>query len=175
MQDYGNVEILSEDNQLKCTKCNKKTNCKKSIQINRVGPILIFTFQRFKDGKKNTDLINFPITDLDMSKYLVGPQKDENNIYDLYGVVNHSGCLGGGHYTAQCFNRQEGKWFNFNDSFVKPFSTFETLESEILTPRAYVLFYQKRGFDLNTPEDFESIKRIPSGSHHKLLKFRDPN
>lgn len=56
-----------------------------------------------------------------MSKYLVGAQKDEFNIYDLYGVVNHSGSLGGGHYTAQCFNRVENKWFNFNDSFVKPF------------------------------------------------------
>lgn len=110
-----------------------------------------------------------------MSKYLVGAQKDENNIYDLYGVVNHSGCLGGGHYTAQCFNREESKWYNFNDSFVKPFSAYDSLESEILTPRAYVLFYQKRGFELNTPEDFESIKRIPSGLHHNLLKLKDPN
>ena len=70
---------------------------------------------------KNQDLVEFPIYGLDMSKHLMNEHhtyKDQDLIYDLYGVVNHSGTLNFGHYTAQCFNQAEGKWFNFNDSSV---------------------------------------------------------
>lgn len=44
--------------------------------------------------------------------------QEENQIYDLYAVVNHSGSLGGGHYTAQCYNETDQQWHNFNDSSV---------------------------------------------------------
>lgn len=74
--------------------------------------------------------------------------KEENadeHIYDLYGVVNHSGSLGGGHYTSMCFNEVEEKWFNFNDSFVTEVKPPD-VDKDLITPRAYVLFYMRRGF-----------------------------
>lgn len=75
---------------------------------------MILTLQRFKNGRKNTDLIQYPISGLNMGPYVLTAK--EQSIYDLYGVVHHYGALGGGHYTASCFNEAHDKWFYFNDS-----------------------------------------------------------
>ena len=69
-------------------------------------------------------------------------------LYDLYGVVNHSGTLNFGHYTAKCFNVAENKWYTYNDSMVSQIKTmFSDIREEVVTPAAYVLFYKKRGFN----------------------------
>ena len=49
-----------------------------------------------------------------MSPYVI--VQEDNLIYDLYGVINHSGTLNGGHYTAQCYNEEAKEWYGFNDS-----------------------------------------------------------
>ena len=50
--------------------------------------------------EKNDKRIEYPIEGLEMGQYIIGPQKDEHPVYDLYAVSVHSGGLGGGHYTA---------------------------------------------------------------------------
>lgn len=57
--------------------------------------------------------------------------------YDLIGVSNHFGGLGGGHYTAFARNCQNGRWYNFDDSSVSAVG-----ESNLVSKSAYVLFYQ---------------------------------
>jgi ubiquitin carboxyl-terminal hydrolase 4/11/15 len=37
-------------------------------------------------------------------------------MYDLYAISNHSGGLGGGHYTAYVKNFKNNQWFKMNDS-----------------------------------------------------------
>jgi len=59
--------------------------------------------------------------------------------YLRYGVSNHMGVLGGGHYTATCLDDPTSKWFNFNDSTVSEADVSETQSSV-----AYVLFYKQR-------------------------------
>lgn len=61
--------------------------------------------------KKIKAFVDYPIEGLDMGPYLRGTfgsnsgNKEKKPIlYDLYGVVNHYGSLGGGHYTAFCQN-----------------------------------------------------------------------
>jgi ubiquitin C-terminal hydrolase len=49
---------------------------------------------------------------------LVIEDKKSKLIYDLYGVVNHSGSLSFGHYYAYCKNKHTGKWYEHNDSSV---------------------------------------------------------
>ena len=98
-----------------------------------------------------------------MNKYC---QSEEPLIYDLFGVVNHSGTLNFGHYTAQCFNEVHQKWFNFNDSMVSPVGE----QSDIVTPRAYVLFYKRRGFKVETPEQFASIRLQETHLADHLIK-----
>ena len=61
-------------------------------------------------------------------------------IYDLYAVDNHYGGLGGGHYTAYAKNPANGKWFEFDDSSVRPVSDPERVKTE----SAYLLFYRRR-------------------------------
>merc|ERR1712211_126128 len=60
-------------------------------------------------------------------------------IYDLIAVSNHYGGMGGGHYTAYGKNKDDGRWYHFDDSSVTPIS-----ENAIVTKAAYVLFYQRR-------------------------------
>ena len=96
-------------------------------------------------------------------------------IYDLYGVVNHMGGLHGGHYTANCYNETHDKWFNFNDSSVseiykgvgKP--SLEELKPGLVKSSAYVLFYKRRGFALETKEDFEEIQIKSTGGSDHLI------
>ena len=56
--------------------------------------------------------------------------------YKLYGVVNHMGSLGGGHYTA--YARSGDQWYLFDDSRV------EAVEAQkIVSSDAYLLFYER--------------------------------
>ncbi|EST09018.1 Peptidase C19, ubiquitin-specific peptidase, DUSP domain protein [Kalmanozyma brasiliensis GHG001] len=61
-------------------------------------------------------------------------------IYDLYAVDNHFGGLGGGHYTAFAKSPSDGKWYEFDDSSVRPVANPETVKSS----SAYLLFYRRR-------------------------------
>ena len=61
-------------------------------------------------------------------------------IYDLYAVDNHFGGLGGGHYTAFAKSPADGKWYEFDDSSVRPVANPETVKSS----SAYLLFYRRR-------------------------------
>lgn len=60
--------------------------------------------------------------------------------YDLLAVVNHSGGMAQGHYTA--FVKEIGRWFRFDDTWVH-----EVKEEEVLSSEAYILFYFQRGAD----------------------------
>ena len=70
--------------------------------------------------EKKKTLVDYPIEGLDMRKY-VQSIKDatEPVLYDLYAVSNHSGGLGGGHYTATCKNPIDGTWNYYNDADVQ--------------------------------------------------------
>lgn len=100
--------------------------------------VLVIDLKRFNSSnKKNQSLIDFPIENLDLSPYVIGYNKD-SYVYDLYGVCNHNGNVHGGHYTAFIKNAN-GKWYHFNDTIVT-----EIEESNIITPKAYCLFYRKK-------------------------------
>jgi ubiquitin C-terminal hydrolase len=60
--------------------------------------------------------------------------------YQLLAVSEHSGCLGGGHYTAQGRNVADGRWYDFNDASVTPDSHPSGSSSS-----AYVLFFRLIG------------------------------
>ena len=55
---------------------------------------------------------------IDLSDYVKSTHLDVPPLYDLYAVSQHSGGLGGGHYTAVCQNHIDKFWYNFNDRFV---------------------------------------------------------
>jgi hypothetical protein len=133
-----------------CAKCKQHLAPVKKFDIWSAPEILVVHLKRFQYTSRASFtfrdkvnlLIDFPIEGLDLRDYVKSSMSsDESNpaIYDLYGVSEHSGNLGGGHYTARCLNEKSGKWFSFNDSFVR-----ECTPESAITTEAYVLFYKRR-------------------------------
>ena len=109
--------------------------------------VLVLHLKRF-EYKQNTyfvhrqkvdDLVHFPLHDLDMSPYVLDPESAKKAHYDLYAVSEHSGGLGGGHYTATALDDKTGVWYHYNDSVVT-----RADPANIVTPQAYVLFYKRK-------------------------------
>ena len=122
-------------------KTNKKETCTKHLEFWSLPDILIITFKRFTISpnsiRKNQQFIDFPINNLDLKKYVIG--YDNNNyIYDLYGICNHSGSCEGGHYTSFVKNANNN-WYHFNDTNVSLVKNLDKIKS----PLAYCLFYRK--------------------------------
>jgi ubiquitin C-terminal hydrolase len=118
---------------------NEKEVVKKNILFWSLPTILVIDIKRFSaSNKKNQILIDFPLTNLNLSKYVVGYNK-ETYIYDLYGVCNHSGSTLGGHYTAFVKNAND-KWYFYNDTSVSEV----TDENSLISPKAYCFFYRKK-------------------------------
>lgn len=138
LDKYTDYDLLTGENQWFNEKENKKMDVKKNIAFWSLPEIFIVTFKRFKNTlKKNQVLIDFPLTDLDLSKYVKGYNK-ETYVYDLYGIINHSGNLLGGHYWSFIKNANDN-WYTFNDTMVQNMNT-----DKLISPNAYCLFYKKK-------------------------------
>ena len=117
----------------------KLETAKKKIQFWNLPDVLVITLKRFDNRqRKNKVYIDFPLENLNMSKYVIGYDKD-SYVYDLYGVCNHSGGTRGGHYTAFIKNANK-KWYLFNDTSVTEISD----ENKIKSTQAYCFFYRKK-------------------------------
>ena len=139
---FCSTERLDKGNRWRCGNCNEKVEATKKYSIFYVPKLLIICLNRFSKGGggyygKNGQLIDFPLENLDMGKYICGPDK-EHSKYDLFAVSQHYGGTGGGHYTAVCKNI-DGNWYDYNDS-----SCSRTSTSNIVSSAAYVLFYRRK-------------------------------
>ena len=139
-------EYLDNDNEWTCLKCKNKVKAKKNFSLYFLPRILIICLKRFSreqsyfgDYSKNNELINFPLENLDLGKYVCGPDKNYSK-YDLFAVSQHFGGTGGGHYTAVCKN-YDGKWYDYNDS-----SCSLSSPERVVSSSAYVLFYRKQNW-----------------------------
>ena len=138
LDQYTKVEVLDGDNKYE-TDAGNKVVAHKQILFWSLPEVLIISIKRFSNAiKKNQSLVNFPLAGLDMSKYVVGYDK-ESYVYDLYGVCNHGGSVFGGHYTAAIKNAN-GKWYSFNDQQISEISD----QNKIVSPKAYCFFYRKK-------------------------------
>ena len=136
---YIEGEILEGDNAWYNEETKQKENIRKKITFWSFPNILVIDFKRFNArNQKNQILIDFPMDNLDLSKYVIGYKKN-SYIYELYGVCNHGGSVMGGHYTSYVKNAN-GKWYHFNDTSVQEVM----LTQSIISPKAYCLFYRKK-------------------------------
>ena len=145
---FNSEEILDGDNEWYCNKCKKHVDAVKKMDVYKSPYYLIFQLKRFKqdnegssifnifNSSKNTTFIDFPVTNLDLSNYILS-ENNQGGIYDLIGVINHYGGESFGHYTAYCLNGK--KWMEYNDEYVA-----EIKRGNIITNAAYVLFYRRR-------------------------------
>ena len=139
IQLYIEDEVMSGDNAWYNDKTKEKEDVIKSLQFWSLPTILIMNLKRFNKihFRKNNCYVDIPLTPIDLSKYVVGYQK-ESYVYELYGICNHSGNVMGGHYTANV--KTNNGWYHFNDRHV----TKITDESKIISTMEYCLFFRKK-------------------------------
>ncbi|CAA0843231.1 Ubiquitin carboxyl-terminal hydrolase 9 [Striga hermonthica] len=136
-------EPLGPDDMWYCPRCKEHRQASKKLDLWRLPDILVFHLKRFSYSRwlknKLDTFVNFPIHNLDLSKYVKsGGMEEGSHLYELYAISNHYGGLGGGHYSAYCKLVDENRWYHFDDAHVSPVN-----ESEIKTSAAYVLFYRR--------------------------------
>ncbi|XP_077980970.1 ubiquitin carboxyl-terminal hydrolase 24-like [Glandiceps talaboti] len=229
LEQFVRGEILEGDNAYFCEKCSEKRNTIKRLCIKTLPPVLVIQLKRFgydweaNRALKFDDYFQFPWV-LDMEPYTVEgvarreTENIENNneteektnksfrssnyddMYQLVGVVVHSGQANAGHYYSYIKDRRstsitnptKGKWFKFNDTIVEEFDMNDgTLEAECFggTYRAkvydqstsypetrqrywngYILFYEKIE-GTRTPEP--SIRKPPPRAMRAALLKHD--
>jgi len=140
---FHEPETLEETESWYCSKCKDHVCARKTLQIYSLPPIVVLHLKRFSYSEYNRDkledLVDYPVDGLDLTDYCLGGTVDGTKvplIYDLVGVSEHHGGLGGGHYTAVCRSTVDGKWYNFDDNHVS-----EARQSGPVSASGYVLFY----------------------------------
>ncbi|KAA0158770.1 hypothetical protein FNF28_06103 [Cafeteria roenbergensis] len=106
----------------RCPGC-KAEACVKTTQVWRGPAVLVVVVKRFAYSAFRRAKISVSVElpqALDLRPFCAkgAPALRGRTDYSLWGVVNHSGSLHGGHYTADCRNADTGQWFCFNDSRV---------------------------------------------------------
>ena len=137
LNNFNQIEKLSKNNEWFCPKCQKHQLADKKMELYSISEVIIIHLKRFRNNRKIENLIDFPLENLDLNKYL--PPQNEKYIYDLFAVANHTGGLHGGHYYAYCKNNIDGDWYEFNDANVEKID-----KNIIVTENAYVLFYKRK-------------------------------
>jgi ubiquitin C-terminal hydrolase len=150
LNEYVKEEACEE---YECEKCKKKFKCLKQISFLKAPEVLVIHLKRFEydksSGKKEKieEKIKFPVRNLNFSPYVHEQLRGQQSYYyNLFGIVNHSGSLSGGHYQARCCDETFSSWNNFNDDTVKEISIdtindYKTKGSD----SPYILFYKRIG------------------------------
>ena len=139
IDEFSKKELMMGDNQWYNEATRAKEDVHKQIRFWNFPKILVITLKRFDGtGKKTNDLVDFPVSNLDLSKY-VEDYSPKKYVYDLYGICNHMGSTDGGHYTAFVKNIM-GKWLYCNDESVSIITNL----TQMVTPMAYCLFYRMK-------------------------------
>lgn len=122
LNNFTAVELMTGNNKVGCESCTKRfngekgktiyTNATKQFLISSPPAVLILHLKRFQMDprcmfRKMARLVSFPMV-LDIAPFCGSKVKNLPNVdrkqkkllYALYGIVEHSGSMHGGHYTA---------------------------------------------------------------------------
>ncbi|KAG5725448.1 Ubiquitin carboxyl-terminal hydrolase 4 [Termitomyces sp. T112] len=179
LEEFTKEEKLGEDDLWYCPQCKKHQQATKKFDLWKAPDVLVVHLKRFSNSRTLRDkidtFIDFPIEGLDLSS-MVGDRAaakklaeqgfdltefdfgnlDEPLVYDLFGVDEHMGGLGGGHYRAYALNHLNDKWYHFDDSFVTTAKATDAVNAN-----AYLLFYRRRS---STP--------LGGKTHHQIEEAR---
>ncbi|XP_028903155.1 ubiquitin carboxyl-terminal hydrolase 45 isoform X1 [Ornithorhynchus anatinus] len=189
LYQFTSVELLMGNNKLLCENCTEKTpaehaktyssekkpegvytNARKQLLISVVPAVLILHLKRFHQAglslRKVNRHVDFPLV-LDLAPFSSVACKNAPGsgkvLYTLYGIVEHSGSMRGGHYTAyvkvrgppkaslehvagiqnvqglkEAMGACGGQWVYVSDTHVQMVP-----ESRALSAQAYLLFYER--------------------------------
>ncbi|KAH7943327.1 hypothetical protein HPB52_006948 [Rhipicephalus sanguineus] len=161
---FTRPEHLGSSAKIRCGRCESYQESTKQLTMKQLPVVCSFHLKRFEHSsrfhKKISSLISFPQY-LDMSPFMSGPrapsssskgaraassstpanpapQPCHDNKYCLFAVVNHSGTIETGHYTAYVRQHRD-HWFKCDDHLITRASLQDVLDSE-----GYLLFYHKQ-------------------------------
>uniref|UniRef100_H3D9U8 Ubiquitin carboxyl-terminal hydrolase n=1 Tax=Tetraodon nigroviridis TaxID=99883 RepID=H3D9U8_TETNG len=186
LHQFTSVELLMGNNKLLCENCTERrhkhlrksgsaekkvekmyTSARKQMLISSLPPVIILHLKRFHQAGMNLRKVNrhvdFPLV-LDMAPFCSAACENlaagERVLYSLYGIVEHSGSMRGGHYAAYVKVRppqrrteqhhrnlsgakdgggvSQGQWVYVSDTAVQMVP-----ESRVLNSQAYLLFYEE--------------------------------
>jgi ubiquitin carboxyl-terminal hydrolase 34 len=200
LQAYVDGEIMEGDNKYKCSTCDRHVDAVKRACLKDIPDNLIFHLKRFDfnlrtlQRSKINDHFAFP-TQLDMRPYTIehlsNPSEDiGEDLFELVGVLVHSGTAESGHYYSYIRERPRGGgnevWVEFNDDVVSSWDPVQ-LESSCFggpdyrppfdgnviydkTYSAYMLFYQRSSSlqqeqDMIIQNNLRVPVRVPVPSH----------
>lgn len=133
-RDYIQVETLEGENKYDAGPPYGLQDAKKGVIFESFPPVLHLHLKRFeydiqRDAMmKINDRHEFP-EEFDASPYLSeNADKSEPWIYQLYGVLVHTGDLNAGHYFAFLRPTKDGNFYKFDDDRVIRATMMETLE-----------------------------------------------
>jgi len=129
LNNFTSIELMTGNNKVTCDACTERfngkngkpvhTNATKQLLISSPPAVLILHLKRFQVGprclfRKLTKHVTFPLV-LDIAPFCASKVKRLPNVrpnqkqlpYSLYGVVEHSGTMHGGHYVAYVKVRQK--------------------------------------------------------------------
>ncbi|XP_029326255.1 ubiquitin carboxyl-terminal hydrolase 16 isoform X2 [Mus caroli] len=186
LYQFTRNEKLQDANKLLCEVCTRRqcngpkanikgdrrhvyTNAKKQMLVSLAPPVLTLHLKRFQQAGFNLRKVNkhikFPEI-LDLAPFCTlkcknVAEESTRVLYSLYGVVEHSGTMRSGHYTAYAKERTaschlsnlvlhgdipqdcemestKGQWFHISDTHVQAVPI-----SKVLNSQAYLLFYER--------------------------------
>ncbi|KAJ5462719.1 hypothetical protein N7475_007663 [Penicillium sp. IBT 31633x] len=166
-RDYIQVETLEGENKYEAGQPYGLQDAKKGVIFESFPPVLHLHLKRFEYDlnldmmAKVNDYHTFPM-EFDAAPYLSeSADKSESWVYQLHGVLVHSGNLDAGHYYAFLKPTKDGDWFRFDDDRVNRATDKEVLDenygdsqqrtngatggrSAIRTNNAYMLVYVRK-------------------------------
>uniref|UniRef100_A0A6Q2WU33 Ubiquitin carboxyl-terminal hydrolase n=1 Tax=Esox lucius TaxID=8010 RepID=A0A6Q2WU33_ESOLU len=180
LHQFTSVELLMGNNKLLCESCTERrqkqlrkssskktekvyTSARKQMLISILPPVVTLHLKRFHQAGMNVRKVNrhvdFPLI-LDLAPFCSASCKNlaagDRVLYSLYGIVEHSGSMRGGHYTAyvkvrspqrrveqsqrprEASSTAQGQWVYVSDTNVQAVP-----ESRVLNSQAYLLFYEE--------------------------------
>jgi ubiquitin carboxyl-terminal hydrolase 4/11/15 len=143
LEAFLREEPLVPDEMWFCPQCNERRQASKKLDLWRLPEVLVIHLKRFSYSRsmkhKLETFVNFPIHDLDLTKYVANKNLSQPQLYELYALTNHYGGMGSGHYTAHIKLLDDSRWYNFDDSHISHIN-----EDDVKSGAAYVLFYRRK-------------------------------
>jgi len=180
LKAYVEGEVLQGENKYSCTGCNRHVDAVKRACIKEMPDNLIFNLKRFDYDiltgmrTKVNDEFQFPET-IDMMPYTIDALSNPDqsfppDVFELVGVIIHSGTAETGHYYSFVRQRPSSKdtkdtWVQFNDHDVTKFDpsqmrdqAFGSCDQYLSTLTkyysGYMLFYQRSSSIESLAQDY---------------------
>ena len=137
-RDNEEPQILEGNNKFYCNKCKMLKEASLTCRIIQPPNKLILNIDYGKNKKYHPSNISFEDT-IDITKY-VSFNFGKRIRYEITGICTHLGSSGEyGHYITFCKNKNNKKWYSFNDSKCNEVDKKE----EIYRGSPYILLYEK--------------------------------